>query len=185
MNDNLRGTIKQLKEQIEQSVLEIKADPRMVEIIKIHRALNTIEELCGQPQTSLAQLFAPEGELNKTAATVQIGAFYGMKPLKAAKRYLDMAGTMHQGISFDEILAAIKKGGCEVQDESELRISLGRATRVIAKIGDDHYGLLKFFPEEQKKRRSMAQGTDKNAPAGEEEEENNDEEPNPAVMKQQ
>ena len=50
------------------------------------------------------------------------------------------------GRPFREIVDSLQAGGCRVNDEAELRVSLGRSTYEIAKVGNDVYGLLEFYP---------------------------------------
>ena len=76
------------------------------------------------------------------------GEFYGMNALRSAKKFLKMKGK--PGASLDEIVIAIKAGGAKVDSVEKLRVSLGRSTFDVAKVGLDHYSLLEFFPHVQR-----------------------------------
>ena len=76
------------------------------------------------------------------------GEFYGMNALRAAKKFLKMRGK--PGASLDEIVTGIKAGGAKVDNIDRLRVSLGRSTLDVAKVGLDHYSLLEFFPHVQR-----------------------------------
>jgi hypothetical protein len=138
MSNALDAAIEELKAQLAESIEAIKEDPKMAEVLKLHAALNTMEELTGAIPTSLASAFA----LEPTAA-VQPGEFYGVDALKAAKQYLKKRG---KPASIDEIVSAIKAGGAVVPSIDKLRVSLSRSTLDVAKVGIDHYGLLEFYP---------------------------------------
>ncbi|MGH9969220.1 MAG: hypothetical protein ACREBG_15665 [Pyrinomonadaceae bacterium] len=152
MKDKLNAAIDELREQLAASIEEIKEDPKMEAILKLHSALNTMEGLIGAPNTSLAAAFALE-----SVTIVQPGEFYGINPLKAAKRYLKKKG---KPAGFDEIVAAVRAGGVTVNSLEKLRVSLGRSTLDVAKVGPDHYGLLEFYPHVQrgKKGKPTAEG---------------------------
>ena|ERR1043166_6726916 len=139
MSDALTFAIEELREQLAESVAAIKQDPKMEKVLKYHAALNTMEELVGLSPTPLATAFG----LESSVATVQPGEFYGVGPLKAAKRYLKKRG---KPASIEEIVSAIRVGGAIVPSIEKLQTSLSRSTFDVAKVGPDHYGLLEFYP---------------------------------------
>jgi hypothetical protein len=145
MTDALNAAIEELKTQLAESIEAIKEDPKMAEVLKLHSALNTMEELVGASPTSLASAFALE-----PATAVQPGEFYGLEALKAAKQYLKKRG---KPASTDEIVSAIRAGGAIVPSIERLRVSLSRSTLDIAKVGTDHYGLLEFYPDVMQRRK--------------------------------
>jgi hypothetical protein len=141
MSDTIRNTIAELKRQIAEQVAAIKADPKLVEILKLHQAVNTLENLLSERQTPLSEAFG----LDSGTPTVKPGEFFGLTPLDAAKSYLKRRGEARE---FKDIVAAIRMGGVPiaVSEEDQLRVSLGRSTLEVAKIADDLYGLLEFYP---------------------------------------
>jgi hypothetical protein len=153
MNNSLTNLVNGLKQELERAVAEIKSDQKMSKIFSLHQALNTLEESCGASKTDLADLFA-----FRSSATTRPDEFYGVEPLEAAKRFLRKKG---MAAAFAEILSAIRSGGCEVGDEEELRVSLGRSTRQVAKIGTDLYGLVEFYPDLRRGRpRTFKEGVE-------------------------
>lgn len=149
MSSALIAAIDELRDQLGEKIEEIKGDPKMAEILRLHAALNTMEGLIGATPTSLAAAFALEPTM-----LVQPGEFYGMNALRAAKKLLKMKGKA--GASFDEIVTGIKAGGAKVDSLEKLRVSLGRSTLDVAKVGLDHYSLLEFFPHVQRGKKGKA-----------------------------
>lgn len=141
MNEELVPLVGQLKKQVLQAVSELRSDPKMKQILGLHAGLIALEDTCGLPKTSLAELFDLQEKVQ-----VRPTEFYGLEPLDAAKKYLYKKGA--DGAAFPEIVIAIRSGGCELRpsEEPTLRTSLSRSTLDVAKISDDLYGLLEFFP---------------------------------------
>src|SRR5579872_4974516 len=95
-----------LKAKIMQRVEVLKSHPAMGELLKLHGALNTIEETDGEPLTNLSELFGLE--VSAQAQPTQIvtaGQFYGKKPADAAKEFLQRKG---KSATLDEIIDALK-----------------------------------------------------------------------------
>ena len=143
MSSAMNAAIVELRDELTDKIEEIKGDPKMAEILRLHAALNTMEGLIGVAPTSLAAAFALESTM-----IVQPGEFYGMNALRAAKKFLKMKGK--PGASLDEIVTGIKAGGAKLDNLEKLRVSLGRSTLDVAKVGPDHYSLLEFFPHVQR-----------------------------------
>ena len=141
MSDGFTDTITKLKSEIESHVAAIKSDPAWTQIEKLYRALGTIEELAETPRTSLVELFGIEDGAGKNVRIKQ-GEFYGLEPLDAAKRFLKRKG---EAASLEDILSALETGGVSANKDI-LRISLSRSTWDVAKVGEDLYGLLEFYP---------------------------------------
>lgn len=166
MNDTLMASITELRRKLENDVNDLKNDPKMAEVIKIYTALNTLEDLVGEPRTSLTRIF----NLNQESEESKFNRddFYGLIPLEAAKRFLKKKGRACQ---FNEIVDAIRSGGCEVSSEDELRVSLGRSTLEIAKVGNDFYGLVEFYPhiKRGRKKRVLKNGSEESSAEDEKE----------------
>jgi hypothetical protein len=151
MSDTLYKAMGEVRQQLVDALEGIRDDPRIEQIIKLHQGLNTLEELTESTKTSLSQIFAEVLGLEQgIALSVRPGEFYGRDQLKAAKMYLKRKG--EAGASFDEIVRAIKEGGAKITSEEKLRVSLGRSTLDIAKVGLEHYALLEFYPHAQAQR---------------------------------
>ena len=138
-------------QELQGLVSELKSDPRLASIRKLHGAVNQLEDLAQRPRTSIASLLdfgLSDGEALTGEAHISISPheFFGLEPLEAAKRYLKKIGPTRKSALFAEIVSAIRAGGSDPGNEDKLRISLSRSTFEVAKIGDDRYGLLEFFP---------------------------------------
>jgi hypothetical protein len=129
----------------------IKNDVAMSELLTIIASLNLLEEKYGLPRTTLADLFGLElGPVEKQAQRlVSPGDFFGANPLDAAKTFLRFKGKPAQ---LDEIIAGLKQGSCEIPNREKFRLSLARSTFEIARLNDDTFGLLEWYPHEKEKR---------------------------------
>jgi hypothetical protein len=144
MASSLNETIEKIKSEIGGHVDIIKSNPSWAEVEKLYRALGTIEELAEAPHTSLVELFGIDDGAAGGGKFVRVkdGEFYGLEPLDAAKRFLKRKG---EAATLAAIMDALKTGGVKA-DEKDLRLSLSRSTWDVAKVGDDLYGLLEFYP---------------------------------------
>lgn len=161
MSDKLLESIAEIRRMLDEKVSAIKSDPKMEEIIKVHGALNSIEDLLGEPQTSLADVFKlPSDQKTSEPKKIAVDTFLGLDGLGGAKRLLKME---NRAMSFKEIVKMLRNGGCQVGQLEKLQLSLGRANQIIVKIGADHYGLLENYPELQKARKKRSSN---GAPSG-------------------
>jgi hypothetical protein len=150
MSEELLASIETLKSKAQSHISELKALPQMTALLKIHTAMNTIEGLCGIDPTSLSELFGlDEVKATSVRRLVSVGEFFGKGPLEAAKLFLKKKNSP---ASLDEIVENLTFGSCEVKNKQELRISLSRSTFEIARLNDDNFGLLDWYPEEKQKR---------------------------------
>jgi hypothetical protein len=136
-----------LKAQIVERVDILKSNPVMDEVLKLHLALNHVEDVEGAPRTSLAQLFGLEGSSQGAETTpttlVQAGQYFDKTPLDAAKDFLTRRG---KSATLDEIIAALKTGSCDPGAREKFGLSLSRSTFNFVKLGDDLYDLLSRYP---------------------------------------
>jgi len=151
MNDTVIKTISELMTQLDEKIDEIKQDARMMEILKLYKTIATLEELAELPVTSLAEVF---GFANGNAA-IRPDEFYGLSALEAAKRFIKKRG---RACTLDEIQKGIQAGGCSDFRETDLRESLSRSTMSVAKVGNDLYGLLEFYPHIRRERKKRSPG---------------------------
>jgi hypothetical protein len=70
LRGSLKSNVKALRPEalrgpLESSVKALKHDPRMIQILDTHQALNTLEDILELPKTSLAKVFGLEQEEKK------------------------------------------------------------------------------------------------------------------------
>jgi hypothetical protein len=169
MSDAIRQAINEVRHDAEVQAEELKSHPAMAEMIRLHKGLNTLEDLCGDPLTPLSSLLGLGDSqiVSSPASLVSVGEFYGLEPLDAAKRYLRKR---NKPATFDEIVAAIETGSCEVSNKATLKVSLGRSTFEIAKLSEDSFGLLEWYPHvkrssARKQQRGAAAASNGSEPA--------------------
>jgi len=146
MSDAILAAAEELRRKIDEKVGVIKADPNMAEVLRLQQGLNALEEIVGQPKSTLAQLFgldAPTAEASTSVYSIRPDEYYGLDPLDAAKRYLKRRG---QARPFKEIVEAIRRGGCKADNEQDLKMRMARSTYEVAVLPDEHYGLVEFYP---------------------------------------
>jgi hypothetical protein len=154
MASSLNETIEKLKSEIGGHITIIKSNPSWAEVEKLYRALGTIEELAEAQHTSLVELFGISDGVS-SHVRVKDGEFYGLEPLDAAKRFLKRKG---EAATLTVIIDALKTGGV-IANEDTLRMSLSRSTWDVAKVGEDLYGLLEFYPHVKRGRGKKAAAT--------------------------
>jgi hypothetical protein len=148
--------IDSLKVQLEQRVELLKNHPAMGELLKLHAALNHLEDVEGVPRTSIAQFFGLEGlgqseSITSPAQLVQPGQYLGWNASDAAKDFLTRRA---KPANLDEIIAGLKMGSCDPGSRDKFGLSLARSTFSFVKLGDDLYDLLDRYPNEKAKRGS-------------------------------
>jgi hypothetical protein len=163
MDDTLKAAAAQVKQKLRDQVEAIKSDPRMAEVLKLQKGLNSLEDLLSEPHTSLSELFGLDSQAQ--GASVKPGEFYGLDPLDAAKRYLKRRGGEPR--TLDEILNMLEIGGCQA-NRDDLRMSLSRSTYDVVKAAEDLYGLIEYFPHVKRGRKKKSNGEKQNEQAGEE-----------------
>lgn len=149
MASDFSGLIDGIKLQASNLVEQIRTDPKIASLRKLQVALNSLEDLAGYPRTSMGMLLQFENDTDETSGSNSAGApdeFYGLEPLEAAKRFLHKVGPVRKSADFNEIVRAIRAGGGDPGNEDKLRVSLARSTVEVAKVGDDRFGLLEFYP---------------------------------------
>lgn len=186
MSDPIKEAAANLLEQLHAKVQAVKETTEMQDVLKLHRALNALEELTQGAPTTLAAVFGLGAEMVTAGSGVQRlqlkpWEFTGLPPLEAAKLYLKKVGEPKM---VDEIVAAINEHGGNAGSVDHLKTSLTRSTLEIVKVPgkvpgrDDRYGLLEHFPHikrtgKPKKKAGATNGTSQ--PAEEEAEQLNDE----------
>ena len=165
MSDALIAASEEVRQKLRLLASELMADQKMTELRKLLIGLNTLEDLCNQPKTNMLSFF-DLGEHHKSEISISPDEFYGLDALEAAKRYLKKRG---KSAPFREIVAAIKAGGGDPGGEDRLRLSLARSTWEIAKVSDDVFGLLEFYPHIKRGAKKKKNGTKEDGLGAEEE----------------
>lgn len=149
MSDPIQEMAAKLLEQLHTKVQALKETSEMQEVLKLHRALNALEEITqpGTP-TTLASVFGLGAEPEAAGSAVprfqlKPWEFTGLLPLEAAKKYLKLAGEPR---SISDIADAINRHGGSAGSIDHLKTSLTRSTLDIVKVGEDMYGPIEFFP---------------------------------------
>jgi hypothetical protein len=145
MSDTLSAAADTLREQIQEKVERVKADPLLAEIFKMQATLNGLEDLLGRARTVLPALFGFDAASGPAtpSAVIAIDEFVNLPALDAAKRYLRKAGKPAR--SFADIVRGVRAGGGVVNYEDKLKIQLVRSGDV-KKVGDDSFGLAEWYP---------------------------------------
>jgi hypothetical protein len=166
MSQALLSAVEELRSSVALLAHAIREDERISEIRKLLSTLNGLEDLCGQERTSLGSILSFEESEDAPARgpLIQPDEFYGLDALVAAKKFLKKRG---KAVPFRDIVAAIKAGGGEPGNEDKLKVSLARSTWDIAKIGEDMFGLLEFYPHVKRGKKKTPSGKE---PVGEQEE---------------
>jgi hypothetical protein len=144
-----------LKEQAMQRVETLKNHVAMGELLKLHSAMNNLEDVEGLPRTNLSQLFGLDASEIYATVLVMPGEFYGKTPLVAAKEFLLRK---KKPSTLDEIFEALRTGSCDPGPRDKLGVSLARSTFQFVKIGEDRYGLLDWYPDVRDKRKASLSG---------------------------
>lgn len=161
MSTTLQASIDELKESLQRLAEEIMHDPRIEEMRRLVATVNALEEFCKQPKTALATIlkFGDQDQKSEGGGiNIEPDEFVGLEPLDAAKRYLKKVG---RAALFQDIVAAIKSGGCNPGNQDKLKVSLGRSAWDVVKVGEDRFGLLDFYPHMKRGGKKKKNGTPK------------------------
>jgi hypothetical protein len=140
---------------------------KMTELHCALQGLNAVERAYNLPITDISEFETTEtptqtvlregvreSHVSPKPSNVAIlpDTYLGDPPLDAAKKYI---GSVGHAVSFDEIVAAVTKGGAATVGpnwKDVLEISLMRSGAEVVKVADKTYGLARFYTEEQIKR---------------------------------
>lgn len=156
MASAIEAAVEEIRSQVAGHVEALKSHEAMGSLLKAMPALNSLEDMLGQPRTSIAALFggmdigasgdggagSRQSTTGSAVSRVRFDEFYGVGMLDAAKRYLKKCTNARP---FQEIVEAVQAGGGKVESENDLRTGLSRSTLDVVKIGDS-YGLLEHYP---------------------------------------
>ena len=152
MSETLQKAKAELRTKIRDLVAEIKADPRMGQVLSHQAALNGIERVLGEAETSLSTLFSlPSGEAVNSQPLLAEDEFVNQNQLEAAKAYLRKVGKPPRTI--EEIIEAVNTHGGKVTNPKDLPIQLARSTYQVQKVGEK-WGLVEWYQGRKRPRRS-------------------------------
>lgn len=153
MSNPILAAADDLRQKLAEKVEDIKALPEMLEVLKLHQALNALEDVLEAQPTTLSELFGLD---TGSSTPIRPDEFYGLSALDAAKKYLKKRGRARP---LKEVVEAIKAGGGASTSEEDLRLSLSRSTYEVAKVGEDVYGLVEFYPNLRRGKKKKADET--------------------------
>jgi hypothetical protein len=168
MTTKMMDAIDELRSEVKDLAEGILKDPRLNEIKRRLTVLNGLEDLSSQPKTALSALFNFGGVASETDIVIEPDEFHGKEALDAAKRYLKKRGSAgDKSALFQDILAAIRRGGGDPGNEDKLKVSLAKSTWDVTKIGEDRFGLLEFFPDIKRGAKKKKPGNGDSVPQDE------------------
>jgi len=150
----ITSIIESLKAQIAHRVEAVKSSPAMSELLKLHVALNNLEDVEAIARTSLRESFGLEFSLTDNASSstpIPPGQYFDKSPLDAAEDYLQRHG---KAATLDEITAALKTGNCDPGSREKFGLSLTRSARNFVKLKGDLFDLLDRYPTLKEKQQS-------------------------------
>jgi hypothetical protein len=149
-NESMRETLEHFRQQRLNKLEEIR---------QMESTIRQLERELGDDQTGFAadmQISAsaeqngksiPLASTTQRKANIQGDEFFGLSQPEAARRYLKKIG---QAVSVDEILEALRKGGCKVggaDPKKVLYICMVRDTRNFIKLPNGMIGLRDFYAD--------------------------------------
>ena len=152
MNETLVTALGELEGRLEQKLAEVK---------ELKTAINALCRQVGQQ--------ARYQEADEVRGPVPIGPaeFFGLSPLKAAKRYLELIDEVRTP---EQIVAALEGGGFDFDAHGwntkkrlrALAVTLGKNPKTFTKIPGGYYGLASKFPGAKKGGMKESSGTNGN-----------------------
>jgi hypothetical protein len=162
-------TMAELPEYARQAIDDLRQSVmrKMNEMTETLQGLNALERNYNLPLTDIGefvttvtppetQLFDSKRESHAPSKPSNVAilpdTYLGAPPLDAAKHYI---GSVGHAVSFEEIVAAVTKGGAATVGPNwrdALEISLMRSGQEVVKVAEKTYGLVRFYSEEQIRR---------------------------------
>lgn len=147
MSSELQGAIK---------VLVSKVDQKTQELADMKRMINSLCREDGQPI-----LYSDADLVVKGSGAMPVldsDEYYGKAPTVAARLYLEKRG---KAVPLDEILDALEMGGFDFDNQGwpedqrlrQLGSSMGKNSLIFHRLPNDTWGLMKWYPEVEKKKR--------------------------------
>ncbi len=156
-NDHLRKTLEYYRQQLHQKFVDMR--PQLEQIRSLELMIRQLERELGEaPSSDVSQsplalsdnFSVSDSASTKNGSTTAMGVrpdeFFTMTQSEAAKAYLKKVG---HAISFDELVAALRKGGAQLggaDPKRTLYVSLARNPRKeFVWPSADHIGLSEFY----------------------------------------
>jgi len=145
-NGHLNETLELFRQKKQKKLEEIRDLEYAIRQIELelgveHIDISVAESIPSQADSVTAVLT----QSPKRRGDVRGDEFFGLSQPEAARRYLKKVG---QAVSVEEILAALKRGGCDVggaDPKKTLYISMVRDTRNFVKLPSGLMGLREFY----------------------------------------
>jgi hypothetical protein len=149
-NEFMRETLEHFKQQRLDKLEEIRQMESTIR--QLERALGENQtEFDARPQILAASeqngISSSSSSTAQRKANIQGDEFFGLSQPEAARRYLKKIG---QAVSVDEILEALRRGGCKVggaDPKKVLYICMVRDTRNFIKLPNGMIGLRDFYAD--------------------------------------
>ncbi len=142
MDNELKGAIDILVARVEKKLLEAATLKGMVNGLCVEAGIDPV--------------YSDATTAHSTATTIRPDQFYGKTPTVAAREYLEIKG---RAVGLEEILDAIAKGGFDFEAAGwteaarlkNLGIALGKNSAIFHRLPNDTIGLVKFYPEVERR----------------------------------
>lgn len=146
-NDSLRQTLDHFKKQKERKLDELRALELMIRQLRRELGEETKDDDQAEFSLGTAESSDPSADREtQKKSEIRPDEFFGLSQGEASKRYLQKIG---HAVSLDELLDALKKGGCKVGGANPrrvLHISLVRNVREFVPVQNGYIGLREFYP---------------------------------------
>lgn len=147
MSNELQGAI---------NVLVGKVDQKTRELIEMKRMINGLCREADLPVKYSDADLVVKG--SSAIPALDSDEFYGKAPTIAARMYLEKRD---KAVPLEEILAALETGGFDFDNQGwpedqrlrQLGASMGKNSIIFHRLPNDTWGLIKWYPEVEKKKR--------------------------------
>lgn len=156
MSERLKAAIEEIEAQIKSKEAEI------INPLKI--TVNQLCQLVGEPARYQIDGTGAPGQPNTKTFNWRADQFFGRPLAQCVTEYLEARETagLERAASVDDIYEALSKGGYKFEGSSgneentkrAIKISLTKNTAQFAKIGDNLFGLKKWYPGAKSPRRT-------------------------------
>jgi hypothetical protein len=147
MSNELQGAI---------NVLVGKVDQKTQELTEMKRMINGLCREADLPVKYSDADLVVKG--SGAIPSLDSDEFYGKAPTVAARMYLEKRD---KAVPLDEILTALETGGFDFENQGwpedqrlrQLGASMGKNSQIFHRLPNDTWGLLKWYPEVEKRKR--------------------------------
>ena len=153
MAEHLKQTIADLQDELAKQLAEADVTKQLI---------NRLSARAGLPEP-----YPDAGEGEGVSVSIQPDTFYGQKLHSAIRTYLQMRKQMKRGpAAVNEIFEALVQGGIQFDTKNDanskraIRITLTKNSSVFHKLPNGSYGLLEWYPDVKKTKKSNDNGAD-------------------------